>query len=300
MTDRPWAPEHPVDEALARALVGEQFPELASLPVTRLGEGWDMDVWGFGGLAFRFPRRQIAVPLVTREISALAWLGPRLPVAIPRPLHIGKPSPAFPYAFYGHRLIPGTTADRLALSTEGRARLAAPLGRFLRALHSLDPVESEAHGLLFQPEFASPERQQARALPRLASLAGTPLEAPVREALSVLPPPNDEPHHVAHGDLYSRHVVVDHGELSGIIDWGDVRRGDRAPDLALIATFLPPEARAAFFEAYGAISPELWARARFYGLCRYGLALHVYALDLGDGGLAAEARRGLENALAQS
>lgn len=297
MTHRPWLPDHPVDEALARALVAEQFPELAELPISHLGEGWDMDVWRFGDLAFRFPRRAMAVSAVTREIAALSWLAPLLPVAIPVPLHLGEPSPRFPHPFYGHPLVRGETADRLVLSVDARTRLAAPLGRFLRALHALDAGEAEARGFPEQPDFSSPEQQQARALPRVASLAGTPLEDPVRAALSVLPPPNDEPLRVAHGDLYSRHVVVERGELSGIIDWGDVRRGDRAPDLALVATFLPPPSRREFFAAYGEVSPELWQRARFYGVCRYGLALYVYALDIGDTTLASEARHGLENAL---
>lgn len=40
-----WAAEIAVDEALARRLIGEQFPELELRSLSLLGQGWDMTVW---------------------------------------------------------------------------------------------------------------------------------------------------------------------------------------------------------------------------------------------------------------
>ena len=57
---------------------------------------------------------------------------------------------------------------------------------------------------------------------------------------------------LVHGDLYVRHLIVgDDARLLGIIDWGDLHLGDRASDLAIVFTVLPPAARAHFFATYG-------------------------------------------------
>ncbi|MCA9542152.1 MAG: hypothetical protein KC620_24820 [Myxococcales bacterium] len=47
----PWAPEHPVDAALAARLIGAARPDLAGRAVERVGAGWDNDVWRVGELA---------------------------------------------------------------------------------------------------------------------------------------------------------------------------------------------------------------------------------------------------------
>lgn len=287
MSDRPWLPEHPVDEALARILIDEQFPDLAGEPIARVGEGWDMDVWRVGELAFRFPRRQIALPLVETEITVLAWLADRLPVAIPRPVLVGRPSARFPYPFYAHRFVEGASAVGIAASD--RRALAAPLGRFLAVLHTL-----EGPGVPVDTMRGDPAKAAARAAPRAA---GTPWETELRRRLALPPPRSVSPPCLLHGDLYSRHLLVDGGALVGVIDWGDVCVGDRALDLAVVATFLPVDARASFFAAYGPVDAETWERGRFYGMCKYGLALYAYARDLGDEGLMAEAALGVELAL---
>jgi len=58
-----WDAERTVDEALARGLLAEQFPELAQLPIVLLGSGWDNTVYAVGGdWVFRFPRREVVLP----------------------------------------------------------------------------------------------------------------------------------------------------------------------------------------------------------------------------------------------
>ncbi len=51
-----WDPDVEVGEALVRALVAEQFPELDAASARLLGEGWDNSVWVVEeAWAFRFP-----------------------------------------------------------------------------------------------------------------------------------------------------------------------------------------------------------------------------------------------------
>jgi aminoglycoside phosphotransferase (APT) family kinase protein len=48
-------------------------------------------------LVVRLPRRQAAVPLIESEQRWLPELAPRLPLAIPTPVRVGRPSERFPW-----------------------------------------------------------------------------------------------------------------------------------------------------------------------------------------------------------
>ena len=82
-----------------------------------------------------------------------------------------------------------------------------------------------------------------------------------------------------------------------MIDWGDVCRSDPAVDLVLVWCALPPAARAAFFDEYGAVGEEGLLRARVLSLflCAV-LALHARAEGLGE--VERESLDGLERTLA--
>jgi aminoglycoside phosphotransferase (APT) family kinase protein len=93
-------------------------------------------------------------------------------------------------------------------------------------------------------------------------------------------------------------VLVDAGgALAGVIDWGDVCRGDPSIDLSLLWSFFPPEGRAAFLDVYGPLSEAqlLRARALAVNLCTI---LAVYGHEEGMSGVEREALEGLERALA--
>src|SRR5262245_31693936 len=119
-----WTPEKVVDLVLARSLIATQFPELALGAVEAFGVGWDNTAYLVSGeWVFRFPRRSIAAPLVMRETLLLPAVAPRVPVPIPVPRYVGSPSPEYPWAFAGYRLIPGRTASDAALADQARMAL---------------------------------------------------------------------------------------------------------------------------------------------------------------------------------
>ena len=279
MALRPWLPERAVDAEAARALIEAQFPHLEPARVEPLGEGWDNTAFLVNGAwVFRFPRRQIAVPLIEREIRILPQLAGKLPLPVPVPELIGAAVESYPWPFAGYRLLPGRTADQAALSDEQRARAAAPLGRFLKALHAL-PLAA-GRDAFDRLDAAKMRRHTA---PRLREL-GLPLppffDDPVRAPLEGV---------LVHGDLHARQVLVDaQGSPCGVIDWGDVHSGDPACDLAIAWTLLPPRARPAFRDAYGPIDAVTWALARLRGL-HLCAALGVYAKYTSDEGLLREA-----------
>ncbi len=219
-----WDPEIAVDSTLCRRLLEEQFPELADLPVRLLGSGWDNTVFAVGEeWVFRFPRKEIIAPFLETEIAVLPALAPLLPVPIPVPQHIGVPSDAFPWRFFGAPMLPGVElSDAPAVSRE---RLAPQLGALLRTLHGRDVLDELGERL---PENWTTRADMTARVPstleKLAAIDGL-WHAPehVRELLdNALTLPQPEPRAVCHGDLHFRHILVDGDRLSGLL--GSVER----------------------------------------------------------------------------
>jgi len=76
--NQPWEAERIVSPELARALVEDQFPDLAPTRVEPLGVGWDNTAYLVNrAYVFRFPRRPIAVDLITRFLAALHSIPPQ-------------------------------------------------------------------------------------------------------------------------------------------------------------------------------------------------------------------------------
>lgn len=297
MTQPPWEPQFALTLARAEQLLRAQFPPLAGRPLRWLGRGWDNDaVLVDDTWVFRFPRRQVAVALLENEARLLPRLAARLPVPVPCPVHFGRPSDDFPYPFLGYRLLPGVTADRVLVHREVTSPLAAPMARFLRALHDAPPLPADPGDALQRSDSLTRLPVLEERLSRLVSSlpSGSSLDELLAMARhNATAPPHSGPPVLVHGDLYSRHLLLgDDDTLAGVIDWGDVHRGDPALDLSLVFGLLPAEARPAFFQAYGTIDDETEGRARFRALF-HAAALLDYGLATSDQPLVNSARRSL-------
>ena len=295
-----WDPEVIVDAPLARRLITDQFPELAAAPMRTLAAGWDNTVFVVDeSWAFRFPRRAIAIPGVEREMRLLPALAERLPAPVPVPRFLGTPSAAFAWPFFGAGLLPGGEPTP-GFDNAARTRLAPSLGRFLRALHDTDPPAELLHDPMGRVDMA---RRVPFASDRLGELAASGLADHRAAAAGLLRAARDLPRSsrraTVHGDLHFRHVLVDGGgvdPLTGIIDWGDLCRGDPAMDLHLAWSLLPADARPAFWAAYGPIEPEQALRARVVGLY-LGAVLALYGEREGLPAVRDEALASVERVL---
>jgi aminoglycoside phosphotransferase (APT) family kinase protein len=285
-------PERTVTVELAKALVEENWAELAPARVEAFGEGWDNfaflvnETW-----VFRFPRREIAVPWIEKEHRLLPRIAPRVPLAVPDPKFFARGDERYPWPFSGYARLAGRTACAAALDDGERHACARPLGEFLRALHALpvDDAPDDAFARLdparlFPRTRANLERLAAAgaiadAAPYLALLDGAPIAQPLRA--------------LVHGDLYSRHLLIGDARLpSGVIDWGDVHASDPAVDLALAHGFLPPRAHDAFLDAYGPVAPDRWRWAKVRAMHHAAIEALV-GVDDGDHALGREGRMGL-------
>jgi aminoglycoside phosphotransferase (APT) family kinase protein len=290
-----WSADLRVGEDMVRRLLG-QFEELEVRSLRRLAEGWDNAVWVVDERwAFRFPQREIGVPGIERELRVLPLLAGRLPLPVPNPVFVGRPEGDYAWPFFGSELLPGRETCVAELDEAARLEVALEVGRFLRHLHSLDPLVELPVDANLRADTPKRTRRAREQLAEVERLGLWRVPATVRRVLDEgerLAAPTELA--LVHGDLHFRHVLVDDGIASGVIDWGDVCRADPAIDLQLVWSFVPPESRAAFLEAYGReVTEEQLVRARVVALS-LGAALAAYGHVEGMPTVEREALAGLE------
>jgi aminoglycoside phosphotransferase (APT) family kinase protein len=294
---RIWAAELVVDEELARRLLA-QFPELEIESLRPFAEGWDYTIWLVNeGWTFRFPRREIVVPGVRREIAVLAQLAPVLPIPVPVPVFVGEPTPGFPWPFFGSELLPGRELGDAGLDHRTRVEVGRSLARFLRRLHDAEvayELPADANTRADMTVRVPKTREQLGELEMTGVWKRPASVDSLLDAAEGLPPPGALA--VVHGDLHFRQVLVeDDGTLTGVIDWVDVCRSDPAIDLSMLWSYLPSDGREAFIDEYGPISEEQLVRARVLALSLSASLAH-YGHAEGFGAIEREALAGLERA----
>lgn len=299
----PWTADVEVTSDLARSLIAPQFAQFANAAIEPLGEGWDNAAFLVDAdFVFRFPRREISGPLLATEIAVLPAIAREVPFPISTPVFAGKPAGAYRWPFAGYRRLPGTTMSSVRLDAAAYDRIAASLGTFLHALHRVDARPLRDAGL---PGDEIGRLDHARRMPkldqRLAELQAAGFIAgaqPFLDVLEAVSPTGARPERltVVHGDLYARHVMIDAGDVAGIIDWGDVHYGDPAVDVSIVYEILPMHAREAFERAYGTIDDDTRRLARYRAIYHAALVAH-YGYHIQNGELLDAGLTGLKYAL---
>jgi aminoglycoside phosphotransferase (APT) family kinase protein len=273
-----------IDEALVRALLGEQFPDWAALPLERQPEGTVHVIYRLGAdLSVRLPRREgpeVEDDLETRWLPVLA---PQLPVAIPRPVARGKPGAGYPWYWSIHTWVAGD-APAGDLSADD-------IASFLAALRRIDttdgPEPSGGRGKLLAWRDESVRDALARVdAPGAAELWDEAMHAPQWERLRVW----------IHCDLDRRNVVARGGRLTGVFDWGGVGIGDPAVDDSVAWKLVAREDRDRLRELLEA-DDATWLRARGWVLSQALIALGYYTPE-NNPAIHAEATRWLAEVLA--
>lgn len=229
---------------LARALLVEQHPDLADLPLRVVANGWDNVLVRAGeGLALRLPRRDAAAGLIANEIAAVPLLAPTLPLGTPVPLRCGSPSTTlgYPWPWSIVPWIDGVSAAETDVGT--RSAWATELADAFVALHvpaSHDAPENPYRGV---PISDRDEVFRAR-------LDGFPDGARrvLRDAwvCALHAAPHPSPAVWLHGDPHPGNLLVHRGRLAALIDFGDVTSGDPASDLATAWLTFDAAGRSAF------------------------------------------------------
>jgi len=297
-----WSAEVTVDRDLAYRLIAGQFEALQPAELRLLPEGWDNTVWLVDRCwVFRFPRREVVIPGIEREMTLLPRLASLLPLPIPRPVFLGRPADGFRWPFLGAALIPGTETADSACSDADRCRLARPLAAFLRALHdggtaaAVDPAGELPSDPMGRGDMKLRVPRTAERLAEVERLGMWRAPQSVHDVLDAaggLGTP--DPSALVHGDLHIRHLLVDDDcGAAGVIDWTDICRGDPAIDLPLFWSLLPVAGRDEFLDTYGTVTHAQLLRARVLAVF-LSATLAVYAHHKGIPNLEREAIAALE------
>jgi aminoglycoside phosphotransferase (APT) family kinase protein len=254
-----------ITTALVRALVAEQFPQWRELPVTPVPrQGWDNRTFRLGDrLSVRLPSADGYVAAVDKENRWLPVLARHLPLPVPSPVGIGRPSADYPFPWSVRQWLEGDTfQDAPGVD---QVRLAEELGAFLTTLRRI-PAEGPVGGQHSfyrgcHPSVYGDQVQQA--LERL----GDSVDGPACRAVWAQAQTSAWPHPPVwfHGDIAVGNLLVREGRLAAVIDFGTCGVGDPACDLVIAWNTLEGDARRAFHEAAG-LDPDTWRRARGWAL----------------------------------
>jgi len=270
-----------VSPELVRKLLHAQHQDLAALPIELLANGWDNVIFRLGDdLLVRLPRRELGAQLVINEQQWLPVLAPRLPLRIPAPVRTGQPAEGYPWPWSVVPFLPGELAAITPLADPDHA--AADLGAFLSSLHEDAPPEAPVN-----PVRGGPLAARDDAVTQNMTALGERIDrAKVQRLWDVArttPPWSRKPVWL-HGDLHPANILVRHGQLSAVIDFGDITSGDPATDLAAAwMLFTAPGDRDVFWDAYGKADDNTKARAKGWAL---GFSL-VYMAHSADNPLMA-------------
>ncbi len=252
-----------IDLDLVRRLVDAQFPRWAHLPLAPAPSvGTVNAIYRLGAdMCVRLPRVDWWAGDLENELRWLPTLAPQLPLAVPEPGATGRPAPGFPLPWAIYRWLPGETFTGARVAEETAA--ADDLARFVAALRRVDPSGAPRSGR--DRPLLMRERQTRAAIQSLRGVIETDATTAAWER-SVAAPAWDGRPTWTHGDLLPPNLLVDHGRLSAVLDFGNLGIGDPAVDVIAAWSVFGEHGRDRFRQALD-VDDATWLRAR-------GLALH--------------------------
>lgn len=264
--------EHPpadlddLDADTLRAALADVDPTLAARPLRRVAHGWDNDMWRLGDdLAVRVARRRAALELLTNECTWLTRLPSIAPAAMPSPI---VHAPAGPDGAIRWSVVPWLDGTDLLGRAPAGEGFADDLATALARLHEPAPTDAPVNPVRGIPLVERSARVESNLdLLGLGELAG----GVRRRAATLRPQPG--PDQWLHGDVHPGNVVASaDGRLVGLVDFGDLGRGDIATDLGGAWVLFDAEVRARFLDRYrgkrhdAVTDPDLVARAEWWAV----------------------------------
>ena len=272
-----------IDDELVRALIDEQFPQWASLPLVRAGDGTVHVIYRLGqDLSVRLPRREGPKTEADLEHTWLPILAPQLPVEIPSAVARGRPGEGYPWFWSVHTWLDGDLPTG-AVPCEELAALVAAL-QAIDTNGAPEPAGGRGRPLAERDRWVRDALGRVDA-PGAVELWDRALGAPEWEHARVW----------VHADLDGRNIVVRDGHLAGVFDWGGMGLADPAVDVQVAWKLVAREERDRF-RALLDVDDATWLRAQGWAVSQALIALGYYTPKTNPP-IHAEATRWLADAL---
>lgn len=256
----PFPTRDAIDERLVGALVRDQFPQWAGLPVAAVrASGNDHRTFRVGdGLIARLPADVGYVPQVAKEQRYLPFLAPHLPLPIPAVAGVGKASVLFPAPWSVYSWLDGIRPDPVRVRDD--VALAERLALFLVALRRTDATDGPAPGQHSAFRGAPVSQWNEQVTRRFDLLHGAERDRARGVWRDALAAKFAGPPVWVHGDIAIGNLLVDEADhLSAVIDFGCSAVGDPACDTVIHWTQFRGPARRVFREVLD-LDDATWAR----------------------------------------
>ncbi len=244
-----------------------QFPAWVQLPRARIASaGTDNEIFRLGDdMAMRLPKVEWAEHQPEREFRWLPRLAGQLPLAIPKPIALGKPDREYPWPWSICEWLTGETAIPRRLSD--RSQAAATLAGFVTAMRRIDTTDAPQGGPHNHYRGVPLADLDGRVRRRLQELDGRiDIEAATAAWNTALAtPPWTSGAVWLHGDLHPQNLLAVEGRLSAVIDFGLMGTGDPAADLTPAWSMFQGEARRVFHAGVG-VDEDTWSRGKGWAL----------------------------------
>ncbi len=271
--------EIPINAELVRALVRRAMPDHAEAPVRRLpSSGSTNALFRLGDdLLVRLPRQPGGSATIAKEGTWLPLLGPQLPVSVPDIVAMFEPDDDYPERWSVVRWIEGEHPQVVSPDTPvdpGRQNLARDLVAVLRSLEQAEvPKEAvsspDLHWYRGDP-LARMDETTRRNIERCRCLRdfGFDLDAAERiwdEAMKLPGAVERATPRWYHGDLAAENLLLRHGALAAVLDFGGLSVGDPTVDLVVAWEILDAPSRELFRRQLG-VDDATWLRGRAWAL----------------------------------
>jgi aminoglycoside phosphotransferase (APT) family kinase protein len=291
------ADEVPTDVRLVRRLLVAQFSDWAARPIEPVASaGTDNALYRLGDdMVVRLPRIRRVTGQLDKDVRWLPMLAPLLPLAVPVPLAKGTPAESYPWEWGVYRWLDGENPTVGRISDPDS--LARDLAQFVEALHGINPTDGPPpgeHNFFRGVPLAMRDEPTRTALAALRGTIDTDGATAAWDAALQTPEWSAPPVWV-HGDLSPGNLLLQDGQLTGVIDFGGLGVGDPACDLIVAWNLLPADTRRVFRAELG-VDDATWARGRGWALSVALIQLPYYRDT--NPALAANARHVIREVLA--
>ena len=256
-----------LDAETAEALIRDQFPQWAALPVRVVQSAGTVNaLFRIGDeLAARFPLRgsdpDVVRVGIEREADAAAAIYGCTRFPTPRPVAIGQPGGGYPLPWSVQTWIAGE--DGFIADPSASAPFADDLADFVLAVRTMDTGGRTFAGTGRGGDVAAHDDWVQECLANSAGLFDVEAVSRLWNALRELPRTSSDV--MTHGDLIPGNVLVADGRLTGVIDVGGLGPADPALDLVGAWHLLDDAPRARFLARLGSDDLE-WRRGMAWAL----------------------------------